>query len=186
MPLTDPGVAAVAVREGRVVHDVNIADSDLYRQGHEVRRKLVDELGVQTLLSVPINSGTEAIGSINLIRREPGPFPDQQIALVESFAAQAVIAIENVRQFREIQFANANLSQALERQTATSEVLDVISQSRDDEAPVFDVILERTAQLSGSPMAHLLLPTMRPVIWSSSPIGALGFSTSCPVPHASL
>ena len=51
MPLTDPGVAAVAVREGRVVHDVNIADSDLYRQGHEVRRKLVDELGVQTLLS---------------------------------------------------------------------------------------------------------------------------------------
>jgi GAF domain-containing protein len=76
---------------------VNIGDSDLYRQGHEHRRVLVDELGVHTLLSVPIYSGGEAIGCINLQRTEPGPFTSQQIALIESIAAQAVIAIENVR-----------------------------------------------------------------------------------------
>ena len=112
LPLTDPGVAPAAVRECRIVHDVNIADSDLYHQGHKHRRRLVDELGVHTLLSVPIYAGGEAIGCINLRRTEPGPFTDRQIALVEAFAAQAVIAIENVRQFRELQTR-------LEREAAT-------------------------------------------------------------------
>ena len=139
LPLTDPGVAPAAVRERRLVHDVNIADSDLYRQGHKHRRTSVDDLGVHTLLSVQIFADGEAIGCINLMRTEPGPFTDQQIALIESFAAQAVIAIENARQFRELQTR-------LEREAATREILSVISQSPDDEQPVFDVILENAAR----------------------------------------
>ena len=150
LPLTDPGVAPVAVRECRIVHDVNIADSDLYHQGHKNRRRLVEELGVHTLLSVPIYVGGEAIGCINLGRREPGPFTDQQIALVEAFAAQAVIAIENARQFRELQTR-------LEREAATREILSIISQHQDDEQPVFDVILKNAATLCQSSNAVLVL-----------------------------
>ena len=150
LPLTDPGVAPAAVRERRLVHDVNIADSDLYRQGHKHRRTLVDDLGVHTLLSVPIFADGEAIGCIKLMRTEPGPFTDQQVALIEFFAAQAVIAIENARQFRELQTR-------LEREAATREILSVISQSPDDEQPVFDVILENAARLCGAPMARLLM-----------------------------
>ena len=150
LPLTDSGVAPTAIRERRLVHEVNIGDSDLYRQGHKHRRTMVDELGVHTLLSVPIYAGGEAIGCINLQRTDPGPFTDSQIALVESFAAQAVIAIENVRQFRELQTR-------LEREAATREILAVISQSQDDEQPVFDVILERSAVLCKVPTALLVL-----------------------------
>ena len=150
LSLSDPGVAPIAVRERRIVHEVNIADSDLYRQGHKHRRALVDELGVHTILIVPIYVNDEAIGCINLQRTEPGPFTKPQIALVETFASQAGIAIENARQFRELQIR-------LEREAATREILSVISQSPDDEQPVFDVILESAARLCGSANAVLSL-----------------------------
>lgn len=140
----------VAARERRVVHGEDLKNDDLYRQGHAGRRALVDDEGVLTQLAVPLIKGDTVIGTMTLSRLRQKPFSPDEIALVETFAAQAVIAIENVRQFREVQ-------ERLEREAATSEVLNVISQSRSDAQPVFRTILENAARLCGAPHAMLLL-----------------------------
>ncbi len=140
----------LSVREKRTVQIADLADDDLYRSGNPVRVRMVDEEGIRTFMSVPLINGDKAIGSITLSRRIVKPFQDADVALVESFAAQAVIAIENVRQFREVQ-------ERLEREAASREILQVISTSRDDSAPVFDVILKNAAYLSGAPLANLCL-----------------------------
>ncbi len=142
--------AAQAVREARSVHVRDRAELEGYKNGDPVEVKFVDGEGVRTFLTVPLISGGKGIGTIDLFRREVKPFSDDQIALVESFAAQAVIAIKNVRQFRELQTR-------LEWEAATRQILSVISQSRDDEQPVFDVIVQNAARLCNAPMARLLI-----------------------------
>ena len=96
--------------------------------------------GFRSVLSVPLIRDGNPIGAISIGRPEPGPFPDKQIRLLQTFADQAVIAIENVRLFNET-------NEALERQTATAEILRVISGSPTDTQPVFEVILERATKL---------------------------------------
>ena len=121
-------VIARAAREAEIVHVHDLAEDDLYRSGDPMRRKVVDEGGARTFLAVPLISGRHAIGAMGLMRREPKPFEADEIALVESFAAQAVIAIENVRQFKaleqrtkEVQALNADLEGRVEAQVGEIE-----------------------------------------------------------------
>jgi signal transduction histidine kinase len=157
LPLDLPSaVNSRAAREQTAVQVTDLKDN-AYDSGDEVRLAAVDIGGIRTLLGVPMLKGDQTVGVIGLFRQEVKPFTDDDIALVGTFADQAIIAIENVRQFQQVQTRTAELTKSLERQTATSEILRSISQSPTDYAPVFDTILENAIRLCGAPFGVLFL-----------------------------
>jgi GAF domain-containing protein len=103
--------------------------------------------GARSILAVPMLREGNPIGAILIYRREPALFPEKQVALLQTFADQAVIAVENARLFKALEARNAELAEALDQQTATSEILRVISRSPTDVQPVFDAIVDNAVRL---------------------------------------
>jgi two-component system, NtrC family, sensor kinase len=144
--LTSRTPSARAVLEARAIHVVDLqAEVDEYPEGSALARSA----DFRTVLSIPLISAATAIGAVAIRRTEARPFTDRQVALLQTFADQAVIAIENVRLFTELQASNRELTTALDQQTATSEVLRTIAQAQTDAQPVFDTIVRSATRLCG-------------------------------------
>jgi len=144
LPLDRGTINGRAVLDGRTVQVADLQiEADEYPLGSALSRKQ----GVRTNLSVPLMREGVAIGTINLRRTEAQLFTERQVALLQTFADQAVIAIENTRLFEAEQARTREVTEALQYQTATSDVLGVISRSPTDVQPVFNMIAERAAQL---------------------------------------
>src|SRR3954454_7357272 len=136
------------------VHDMSSSEGDEFPEAQARARSQ----GHRTILSVPLLREDESIGTITLRRLEVNPFSDKQIALLQTFADQAVIAIGNVRLFEEVQARTRELTESLQQQTATSEVLEVISSSPGELQPVFEKMLENATRICG---AHFGLMNLR-------------------------
>ncbi len=136
VPLDGRSVSSAAIRDSKLLHVADVRSSDDY----PLSKQLSIEVDQRTVLAAPLLRDGKAIGVITLRRREPRLFTDRQVELIRTFADQAVIAMENVRLFRETQ-------EALERQTATGDVLNVISRSAFDIAPILQTIADSSLAL---------------------------------------
>ena len=183
---TSPGrgtISGRAVLEGRTVHIPDVLADPEYDYGGGQGQKVG---GFRTLLGVPLLREGLAIGALVLARSLARPFTSQQIDLATTFADQAMIAIENVRLFEAEQLRTRELSESLEQQTATSEVLRVISSSRGDLEPVFQAILENATRICEASFGNLLLregDTFRRVATHNAPQRYAAFHAKEPLIH---
>ena len=154
VPLNRDSLVGRVVLDGQVVH---VPDFEVPEAAPEGARTIARMVGYRSALFTPMFRDGRPIGLITVGRRDPGPFSEEEMRLMGTFADQAVIAVENVRLFTELQVKNQALTEAhaqvtetLEQQTATSEILRVISSSPTDVQPVFETITESAVQLSGA------------------------------------
>ena len=154
LPLDDRLHAGKAILAGRALQIVPVIGN---AEAAPTTQKLGAEFGYNALLSVPMIHDGKVVGALNTAHRDPMPFTDKQVELIKSFAAQAVIAIENVRLFEAEQQRTRELTESLEQQTATSEVLSVISSSPGELEPVFNAMLENAVQICGAGFGNLWL-----------------------------
>src|SRR5262249_7987670 len=154
LPL-EPGRGSMTGRvllEGKPVHIIDALADPEYTFVEVQKRG-----GYRTMLALPLLREGTPIGVLHVKRTVVRPFTDKQIELVETFADQAVIAIENVRLFDEVQARTREATEALERQTATAEILASISGSVTDTKPVFDAIVRNLRRLFGTSLAHVVI-----------------------------
>jgi two-component system, NtrC family, sensor kinase len=138
---------SLAAKSKRLCHVDDLRATPPYLDGNKAIVMLADVGGARTFLCVPLLKKSEVAGVIVLYRNEVRPFTDQQIALIETFAAQAVIAIENTRLLNELRQRTGDLTEALEQQTATSEVLQAISNTAGDLETAFTTMLEKAVRI---------------------------------------
>ena len=145
LPATRETVSGRALVDGRTIHVDDMAEA--VHSDYPGSRRSQERSGDRSVIAVPLRGSQGAIGVLGAVRYIVQPFSNQQIALLESFANQAVIAIENARLFEEIQQRNTDLAEALEQQTATADVLRVIASSPTDLHTVLRTVVETAARL---------------------------------------
>jgi GAF domain-containing protein len=153
-----PGTAPARLLLGELYVEIdNLDDTEAYRSGDANRRALVDPGGARCLLTVPLIKDDRVVGNVMIFRQEQRRFTDKQIRLLQQFAAQAVIAIENTRLLRELRESTEELTEALRHQTGSANILKVIASSPTDVGPALKAIVESACELCDAYDAALVL-----------------------------